>query len=265
MKLHGRLIDLVWIAIIIIGFIVVLTPIFVIFLSSFNASEAFRFPPRGYSLRWYVAAFSRPEYAAALRVSMIVGTISTALAVIIGALSARALIKSEFRGKAATEGLLLAPLALPHIVWAVGLTQIYARIGIGGSLIGLVLAHTTLCLPFAVRIMMTTFSQLDETLEGAALSLGASQSQVLRTITLPLIWPGLLTSAVFTFLTSFNEVTVSVLIAGSRYLTYPVRVYSEMRSQGIDPTTVALSAMFVVVAVALVLIGERMFRWSSRL
>ncbi|MDB5505567.1 MAG: hypothetical protein JWR75_205 [Devosia sp.] len=256
--------DTIWIAWMAIGYIVVLLPIVVVVFASFSDSNTFRFPPTGYSLKWYQAAFASSEYRNALGVSLLVGLLATAVSLTAGTLAAYALSRSEFRGKSSIETLLLAPLALPHIVWAIGLLQIYAWLGIGGTLLGLVLAHAALTLPFAVRIMLSTFIQLDRTLQEAASTLGASPPRVIWHIVLPLIWPGVLTSALLTFLTSFNEVTVSVLIAGSRYLTYPVRLYSELRSQGIDPTTVAISAMLLALIVVFALIGERFLNWSRR-
>ncbi|WP_189422292.1 ABC transporter permease [Devosia pacifica] len=247
-----------------IGYIVVLMPIVVVFFASFSDGNTFRFPPSGFSLKWYQAAFESSEYRNALSVSLLVGILATLVSLTAGTLAAYALSRSTFRGKTMIETLLLAPLALPHIVWAIGLLQIYAWLSIGGTLLGLVLAHAALTLPFAVRIMLSTFSQLDKTLQDAATTLGASPMRVVVHIVLPLIWPGVLTSALFTFLTSFNEVTVSVLIAGSRYLTYPVRLYSELRSQGIDPTTIAISAMLVAMIIVFALIGERFLNWSRR-
>lgn len=257
--------DTVWVVWMAIGYTIVLMPIAVIFFSSFSDSEVFRFPPTGYSLRWYAAAFESSEYRNALRVSLVVGILSTVIALGAGSLAARALSSGSFPGRDVATSILLAPLALPHIVWAIGLLQIYAFFGIGGSLLGLVLAHSTLALPFAVRIMLSTFAQVDRTLEEAAMSLGAPPASVFRHVTLPMIWSGLLTSTLFVFLTSFNEITVTALIAGSRTLTYPVRLYSELRSQGIDPTTVAISAMLVVAIVAFALLSERFFQWSKRI
>jgi len=264
MKLRKTGLDLAWIAIMAIGYIVVLMPIVVVIFAAFSDSNNFRFPPTGYSLRWFEAAFASAEYRTAMQVSLTVGSLSTVLSVLVGSLAALAISRVNFPGKGAVETLLLSPLALPHIVWAIGLLQIYAWLGIGGTLLGLVLAHSALTLPFAVRIMLSTFAQLDPNLPDAAATLGASPARVVRHVILPLIWPGVLTSALFVFLTSFNEVTVSVLIAGSRYLTYPVRLYAELRSQGVDPTTVAISAMLVAMIIVFAVIGERVLNWSRR-
>jgi putative spermidine/putrescine transport system permease protein len=261
----ARFVDIAWLAAIVLAYAVMLAPIVVVVFSSFSAAESFRFPPREYSLVWYEEAFRSVEYAGALRVSAIVGGFATLISVTLGSLAAYALVRCRFPGRATIEAVLLSPLALPHIVWAIALLQIYSWIRISGSIEGLILAHATLTLPFTVRIMTANFAQIDPSLEAAAASLGASPWRVARHVTLPLTLPALLTSALFTFLTSLNEVTVSAFIAGSRYLTFPVRVYAEMRSEGIDPVTIAISALIVLLIFVLGVAGERFFKWSRRI
>ncbi len=126
------------------------------------------------------------------------------------------------------------------------------------------LAHTTITLPYTVRIMIATLSQIDPNLEAAGKSLGATPLRAFMRITLPLALPGLLTSAAFSFLVSFNDVVVSTFIAGSNWITFPVRLYSQLRGQGIDPTTLAIGAMIIGSILVVVLVGELMFKWSRR-
>lgn len=257
--------DALWLAWLVIAYLVVLAPIVVLIFSSFDAGEVFRFPPQSYSLRWYEAAWESREYASALKVSALVASLATIVSVVLGSLAAYGLVRGTPRGSYLIEGILLTPLLLPLIVWAIALLQIYAWAGVSGSFLGLVLAHATITLPFTVRIMVANFRQIDPALEQAAASLGAPPLRVFARITLPIAAPGLVVSAAFSFLVSFNDVIVSSFIAGARWITFPVRLYSELRSEGVDPTTVAIGAEIVALILILGLVGEKTFKWSRQI
>jgi len=165
-------------------------------------------------------------------------------------------------GRTIIQAVLLSPLALPLIVWGIALLQVYARIGLGGSLLGLVLAHTIIVLPFPVRIMIASFVRIDPELERAARTLGAPPARAFLRVSLPLAMPGLVVSVAFAFLTSFNDVVVSSFIAGARYLTFQVRLYAQLRSEGVDPITVAIGAALAAGIVLAAVLCERLFGWS---
>jgi putative spermidine/putrescine transport system permease protein len=239
-----------------------LAPIVVLVFSSFDTAPYFSFPPRGYSLRWYVAAWHSAEYQDALRVSLILAAGATLVAVPAGTAAAYALARGHWRGRGLVEALLLSPLALPLIVWAIALMQIYARIGLSGSMLGLLLAHIVIVLPFPTRIMLASFARIDPALEQAARTLGAPPLRAFLRVALPLAAPGGVISIAFAFLTSFNDVVVSSFIAGARSLTFQVRLYSQLRSQGVDPITLAIGAVLATAIVLAALVGERLFRWS---
>ncbi|MEM8550778.1 MAG: ABC transporter permease [Pseudomonadota bacterium] len=266
MNILGRIgVDAVWILIIAFAYLVVLAPVVVLIFSSFDAGSIFRFPPREYSLRWYEAAVESREYRSALGASTLIGTLAALISLVFGTLAAYGLVRGGLRAAPALEAVLIAPLVLPLIVWAIALLQIYAWLGVSGSFGGLVVAHATVTLPFTVRIMVANFSQLDPALEEAAASLGASPLTVWWRVTLPLVAPGLILSAAISFLVSFNDVVVASFIAGAQWITFPVRLYSQLRSQGVDPTTVAIGAAIVALILIVGLLGERLFRWSKQL
>lgn len=242
-----------------------LAPIVVLVFASFDNASFFRFPPQHYSLRWYAAAFASQEYRSSLMVSILVATLASAASVTFGTLAARALVLGQIPGKRAIEGVLLAPLVLPVIVWAIALLQIYARLGLGGTLGGLVLAHAVITVPYTVRIMMSTFERIDPVLESAAASLGAPPWRVAARVTVPLALPGLLTSAAFSMLVSFNDVLVATFIAGARWITFPVRVYAQLRSEGVDPITLAIGAVIIAVILLAAIVGELTLKWSRHI
>lgn len=253
-----------WAGLVVLTLLFLMSPLVVLIGSSFNDGKFFRFPPALLSWRWYEAAFMSAEYQRALYNSTLLALIAAVISVGLGTMAALALVRSMIRHKLVFELLLLAPLALPLIVWAIALLQIYARFGISGSLLGLVLAHATITLPYTVRIMMATLSQLDPNLEAAAKSLGAPPLVAFVRITLPMALPGVLVSAAFSFLVSFNDVVVSTFIAGASWITFPVRLYSQLRSEGIDPITLAIGAMIIASILVVVLVGEFLFKWSRR-
>ncbi|ODT66772.1 MAG: hypothetical protein ABS75_24560 [Pelagibacterium sp. SCN 63-23] len=242
----------------------ILAPILVLIFSAFDGGNIFRFPPRAYSLRWFEEAFNHPEYKSSLWISTLLGVISTVLSVSLASLAAFGLVRGKPAYRLVMEVLLLAPLTLPLVVWAIALLSIYAQLGINGTLPGLILAHVTITIPFAARIMIATFDEIDPRLEAAAKSLGASPLRVLQRITLPLAMPGLLSSTAIAFLVSFNDVVVTTLIAGAGWITFPVRTFSRLRTEGIDPTTIAIGAMIVAFTIGLVVVGQRLFQLTRR-
>ncbi|AQZ52184.1 MAG: ABC transporter permease [Martelella sp.] len=249
----------------VLAFVFLLAPIAVLIFASFDDASFFRFPPNSYSLRWYEAAIESREYRSALSVSLLVAVLAGFIAVLFGAMAAFALVRYKPAGGRIVEAILMTPLVLPLIVWAIALLQIYSKLGMSGTLPALVLAHAVITMPFSVRIMVSTFADLDPLLEQAAATLGASPGRVVRRITLPLAMPGLVSSAAFSVLISFNDVIVSSLIAGARWITFPVRLYAQLRSQGIDPITLAIGSAIVAFILVAALIGEFMFKWSRRL
>jgi putative spermidine/putrescine transport system permease protein len=261
----SRLAGGVWSILVAATLVFLIAPIVVLIFSAFDDSRFFRFPPRELSLRWFGAAVESQEYRRALLNSVLVSVVASTIAVVFGAMAALGLTRGGLRARIGVEVLLLAPLTLPLVVWAIALLQIYARFGINGTFGGLILAHAVITLPLAVRILLATFTQIDPNLEAAARSLGARPWRAFARTTLPLAAPGLATSAAFCFLVSFNDVVVSTFIAGATWITFPVRMYSQLRGQGTDPITLAIGAMIVAAILIVVLVGEATLKWSKRI
>ncbi|WP_424930350.1 ABC transporter permease [Amaricoccus tamworthensis] len=232
--------------------------------SSFDDGKFFRFPPREFSMRWFEAAFASVEYRSSLLNSAVVAVVATLISVVLGTAAALGLQRTALRSRAALEMVLLAPLTLPLVIWAIALLQIYSWLGVGGTFWGLALAHATFTLPFSVRVMLATLSAIEPGLELAARSLGARPWRAFARITLPLALPGIATSAALSFFISFNDVIVSTFIAGSSWMTFPVRLYSQLRGQGIDPTTLAIGTMIIASILIVVALTELFNRKASR-
>lgn len=263
--MNRRLPDALWLGAVVLILLFLLSPILVLVFSAFDAGNIFRFPPREYSLRWFEAALNHAEYAKSLRVSTLLAVVSTLVSVLLASLAAYGLVRGNPRYRFMAEVLLLAPLTLPLVVWAISLLTIYAEVGLNGSLAGLVLAHVTITLPFAVRIMLAGFEQIDPRLEQAAKSLGATPMRAFISVTLPLALPSLLSSSAIAFLVSFNDVVVTTLISGAGWITFPVRTFSRLRTEGIDPTSIAIGTMIVAATLVAVILGQGLLKLSRRL
>jgi len=256
--------------VIIVSFLIllfVLAPILVLVISSFNLSRYFEFPPTGFTLQWYQSFFESEEYQKALWISARVALSAASLGLLAGIPAAFALDRYKFRGNSFIQSIFLSPLLLPQIIWALGLIQFFSLVRLGdrsilGSFVGIVLAHTVIIIPYVIRMVLTSLHYVDPDLESAAMSLGAKPVRTFLEITIPIILPGVLVSAVFGFMVSFTDVVVSSFVAGTRYITFPVRMYSEIRTEGLDPLAVTVSAFVVVFIVIIAMIGERTVHWS---
>jgi putative spermidine/putrescine transport system permease protein len=240
-----------------------LLPIITLVISAFNDSAYFNFPPEGLTLKWFGQIGESKEYQTALRVSATLALTAVSISLVAGVPAAFAIDRYDFPGKNVLQAIFLSPLMLPHIVWAIALVQYFAALRVIGTFPGLVLAHCVIVIPYVIRVVLSSLAFVDRDLESAAQSLGASPPRTFFEVTLPLVVPGVIVAAAFGFMISFTDVIIAVFIAGARNITFPVRMYSELRSEGLDPLAVAVSAVVVVGIVILAMIGEKTIHWSK--
>jgi len=227
-----------------------MAPVLVIIPLSFNAEPYFTYPMPGWSTRWYEAIFTGPEWRTALFNSVVVATAATALATSLGTLAALGLSRRDFPARGLVMGVLISPMVVPLVITAVGIYFFYARIGLAHSLTGLVVAHTVLATPFVVITVTAALSKLDVRLPQAAASLGAPPRLVFWRVTFPLILPGVLSGALFAFVTSFDEVVVVLFLAGPEQRTLPRQMWSGIREQ-ISPAILALATLLTLLSICL--------------
>ena len=239
-------------------------PIFVIVPLSFSSGTYLSFPPPGWSLRWYQNFFGSDEWQASAVLSIWVGLSVTALSCVLGTPAAFGLVRGKFPGKRLINGFVLSPIIVPGIIVAIGIYFVYARLGLIGHPVGLVLAHTCLAVPFVVINVAAALYGFDERLEQAALSLGATPWRAFWQVTFPLIRPGVMAGAVFAFITSFDELLVALFVSGTTAMTLPRLMWQEIR-QDIDPTIAAASTLLLVLTTALLLTVEFLRRRGERL
>jgi putative spermidine/putrescine transport system permease protein len=222
-----------------------LAPSLIVIPLSFTAKESFVFPPTGFSTRWYENFFNDPTWMQALIASLGVGLLVMVVATVAGTAAAVALSRSKFRGQQAIRALLLAPMIVPVIVVAVGLYALFLRANLLGSVLGFVTAHSVLALPFVVIPVTASLAGFDRRLESAAAICGANRWTTFRQVTLPLVAPGVISGALFAFVTSFDEVVISLFIQSPYLQTLPVKMYSSV-TRDIDPTIAAASTLIIV-------------------
>ena len=226
-----------------------LAPVAIILIVSFSGADYLRFPPPFLSLRWYERFLGAPGWRQAIGVSIQVATLTMVFATALGLPAALALVRGRFRGKGAIYAFLLSPMIVPTIITAVGLYFFFVRIKATGSVLAIALGHTVLALPVVVIIVAATLQGFDVRFEQAALSLGAGRLTAFRRITLPLILPGVLSAALFAFLTSFDELLIPLFLAGVEVQTLTVRVWNSLLLE-VDPTIAAVSSFLIGVTAA---------------
>jgi len=231
-------------------------PVIIVVLAAFSTTSYLTIPPRGWTLAWFGKVLSDPTYLSAIRMSLFLACGSTAISLLLGVAAAYALFRKALPGSEAITAVLMAPLILPAVVIGVALLQYFSLTGLRGNLVGLLLAHVVITVPYVVRSALASLSGLDLALEDAARVLGATGFETFRLVTLPLIWPGLLAGALFAFITSLDNVPVTIFLIGANQTTLPVLIFTSVE-MGIDPSVAAVSTLLIVATGIVLLIAER--------
>jgi len=244
-------------------FLFLILPTFVIIPISFSSAKFLQFPPQGFSLQWYADYFGSRTWVSATILSFQVAILTMLCATFLGTLASLALVRGNFKGKKLIFAMLLSPLIIPVIIVGVSLYYFFSWLHLIGTIWGLVMAHTCLALPFVVVNVTATLQGFDITLERAALSLGASRLTTFMKVTFPLIRPGVITGALFAFITSFDEVVIAIFITGSRVVTLPRQMWDGIRIS-INPTISAVASLLIVFSIFLLLSTEMLRRYSEK-
>lgn len=247
----------------VLAYAFLVAPIAIVLVFSFSDGARFTFPPEGWSLRWFRYLAGRDELIAAAIVSVQVAALASIGAVVLGLLASLALVRERFRGKAFVEGVLMSPLVLPGIITGVALLQYFTAIGLVRSFDRLLLAHLVICTPYAIRSVSACLYGIDPSLEEASRTLGGSGWRTFRRILLPLLRPGIAAAFIFAFVTSFDNVVVSIYLIGADTVTLPVRILTYLEWQ-FDPSIAAISTIFVAATTALVFVTEAVTGMSRK-
>lgn len=236
-------------------------PTLIIIPISFTEKKSLVFPPTGFSLQWYQNIFASRDWSRSLMTSIQIAAIVAVLATVLGTLAAQGLERLKPRTSGLIRAALMIPMIVPGVVLAIGIYAVYLDTHLVGTWLGYILAHTLLALPFVVITVGASLSVFDRRLETAAASLGASRLKTFFTITMPLILPGILSGALFAFVTSFDEVIVALFINSPQLKTLPVQIYASM-TRDTDPTVAALGTL--VFAATTLIIGAGLLFGSPK-
>jgi len=252
-------------------FFFLIFPLLVIIPLSFNAvpfftftQEMLTFDPAGYSTKWYEDFFTNLNWRGAVWNSLIIAFFSTIIATTLGTLAALGLSRPHMPARTLVMSILISPMIVPLIISAAGMFFFYSRVGLQGTHIGVILAHAALGTPFVVITVTATLVGFDHSLTRAAQNLGATPARTFFKIQMPLILPGVISGALFAFITSFDEVVVVLFVGSFKQRTIPWQMFSGIREQ-ISPTILAVATILILFSVVLLTAVELLRRRNERL
>lgn len=237
-----------WLAVLSIAILSFLClPILIVVPMSFSSAQSLQFPPPSLSLRWYESFFKDDRWVDAGINSLALAASASSIALVLGTLAAYALVRGGIVGRRVLEGNFVAPMIVPSIVTAVAFFIFAARMRFLGTFYGLIAAHTVLVSPYVILLMTAAIQSFDQRIEQVALSLGATRLQMLVRVLLPNLIPTALAAWLFAFIISFDEVVVTLFLAGT-YYTVPKRMFNELILQ-INPTITAIATLLIVFSI----------------
>jgi putative spermidine/putrescine transport system permease protein len=236
-------------------FVLLVAPSLIVVPMAFTGSSLLEFPPRSLSLQWFAAYFGDERWLDATWRSLRVALAVTLLASAIGSMAALALTRVQGAWSRAARLLIVSPIMLPVIIYAIAVYALCSRLHLIGSDFALILAHTVLAIPFVFLSVGASLARYDDTLDRAAASSGANAWRTFWLVRYPLIRPGLLAGALFAFITSFDEVVVALFVGGLD-ATLPMQMFNEMR-WNLSPVVAAIAAMLIAFTSAALWLATR--------
>ena len=254
-------------------FFFLIAPLFVILPLSFNAEQYIHFSakmlaldPEGFSLRWYEDMIygTKNPWGLATKNSLIIAFFATIGSTLLGTVAALGLSSRHMPYKAAFMALLISPMIVPLIISGTAIFFFMAKVGLAATHTGIIIAHIILGTPFVVITVTATLTGFDHSVTRAAASLGSNPVHTFRKITLPLIMPGVISGALFAFVTSFDEVVVVLFLAGLENTTIPIQMWVGLREQ-LSPTIMAVATCLIIMSTLILVTAELLRRRSERL
>ncbi len=249
-------------------YLFLLTPMVIVVLAAFNSGEYLTFPPQGFSLRWFEKFFNSKPFVDSFLFSLRLGFVATAVSVVIGTAAALYVVRYSGRHRDLMRALMISPLLFPSILTGIALLLYYYGVGMGArTFIGLLIGHVLIVLPYVFLTVSTGLYNFNNALEEVSRSLGAGPFRTFWEVTLPLIKGGVISGAVFAFITSFDQFAMSLLLAAVGDTPLPIQLFDYLRFQ-FDPTAAAVSTISILMAVVVVLttqklVGLEALYWGS--
>lgn len=231
-------------------------PLFVLIPVSLNTSSQLAMPTDGITLDWYRKVAFDTGFPQAALTSLSIALGATVLALVVGGMAAWGITRPNFRWAQPIEAFLLSPLVLARVVYGVAMLLVLSQMGLIRTLSGLIVAHVVIVIPYIVRVIGASLLHSARAVEEAASILGAKQLQVIRFITIPMVRPAIIAAAVFSFIISFDEFTMTVFLAGPQTRTLPVEMFRYV-SFVVDPAVAAVSVLLIGMSAVVITIVER--------
>jgi len=241
----------------VIAYMIILAPMFVIVIVSFNSTEVITFPPEGWSMRWYANIFAEnSKFVTGFINSVKVATIATFFDIVIGVLASISVTKYSFKQRGLLISLFTSPMFIPAIAFGFVLLQMTASLRILTPFMKILIGHIIIILPYIIRNTLGILTSYDWTIEDAAASLGANPVRVFFQITLPIIKPAVLSGALLAFLYSFDEAVIASFLTSAKFTTLPVQIINYMEFS-FDPTVAAISTILMAMSLVLMIIMDK--------
>jgi len=237
----------------------IVAPLAIVVLNSFSSVPYSVFPPPGFSLRWYVNLFSQRDFGIAAIRSVVLATVATAIALVIGTMASYALVRHRPRGAELLKGLLMSPIVLPKIVLGVALFMFFVRVGLINTPISLLATHVLVILPYVIAMLTAALLNFDWSLVEAAADLGARPLRCFFRVVLPQISTSMIIAGVFAWITSFDQVESTIFLVRAGTTTLPIEMFLYLQKWQ-DPTIAALSSLLILFAVVLLLMLDAIMR-----
>lgn len=235
--------------------VIVVLPLVVTVFTAFNAGTVTAFPPQGWSLRWFRNVVEQAELMEGLRLSVVLALASSAVSITLGTAAAFALSRLEFRGREVIDSVLMSPLIVPQVIVGLSFLIFFVKLDAASPFLRLLLLHSLLTIPYAMRVVRAGLARVNPRLEEAAVGLGASRLRSFLQVTLPQIRSGLFVAVFFCFVVSFDNFTATAFLAADG-TTLPVALYQYIDSR-LDPTVSAVAALMMLGTTAFVLVADR--------
>ena len=252
---------------VVLVYLYILSPVIFVAWIAFFDQDIIVFPPEGYTLRWFAQVWERRAFQRGFVTSFQVATVAMVCGVGLGTLASIALVRYRFRGREALNTLLLSPLIVPGIVAGLAIYVFFVYLDnlfeweLKGTLPGLVAAHVMLTLPWTVRLISASLQGIDRSVEEAAMNLGADAWTTFRRVTVPMMRAGIVAAARFSFITSFENLELTLFLVGPGRTTLPVAVLAYLEFK-VDPLIAAVAFVQIVLIGALMLITDRYVKLS---
>lgn len=246
----------VLLAITILVYLFLLGPFLIVIVASFGAQETLRFPPQGLSLKWFINVFRVSMFLEGFKISILLAVVGTGIALLLGIPASYALVRYPFPGKSLLKNLCLSPIIVPGLVLGFSLLQYMVLVLKTSTLVSLFIGHTVLLIPYTVRVISASLMNFGRDVEDAAVSLGANRLRAFLKVVLPNIRSGIIAACILSFITSFNNIPISLFLSGPGVTTLPIQMLLYIEYY-YDPTIAALSTLLILLTIGLVQLTER--------